>query len=85
MLRASNITLKEALVWLGLVAFSSLYAVASGIPLLVVVIFYVLAGFLRYRAFDDEKRKYPLVNLALVYLLGTLTIFIVQRHTGLSA
>ncbi len=85
MQRANTITPKETFIWLGLIAFSGLYAVVSGIPLLAVVIFFVLAGFLRYRALDDEKRTYPLINLALVYLLGTLTIFIIQRHTGLSA
>ncbi len=85
MQRANVFTLKEGFIWLGLIAFSGLYAVVSGIPLLAVVVFFVLAGFLRYRAFDDEKRTYPFINLALLYLLGALSIFIVQRHTELSA
>ncbi len=85
MQRPNTITLKEALVWLGIVAASGLYAAVGGVPLLSVVIFFVLAGFLRYRAFDDEKRTYPFINLALLYLLGVLTIFIVRQHTEFSA
>ncbi len=85
MQRPNTITLKEAFAWLGIVAGSGLYGAASGVPLLSVLIFFVLAGFLRYRAIDDEKRTYPFINLALLYLLGALTIFIVQRHTEFSA
>jgi len=83
--KTNTITLKEAFVWLGLVVFAGLYAVVSDVPLLAVVLFFVLAGFLRYRAFEDEKRTYPLINLALLYLMGILTVFLIQRHTELSA
>ena len=83
--RANTITLKEALVWVGLVACSGLYAVVGGVPPLAVLLFYVLAGFLRSRAFDDEKRTYPWINLALLYVLGMVTIFVVQRQTQFSA
>jgi len=85
MAKQNSITLKEALVWLGIITAAGLYAWASAVPLLIVLIFFVLAGFLRYRSLDDERRTYPFINLALIYLVGVAAIFLVHRHTEFSA
>ncbi|MGE5279223.1 MAG: HD family phosphohydrolase [Deltaproteobacteria bacterium] len=83
MQKRNTITLKEAFTWLACVIASGAYAVLSGVPLLAVLLMFVLAGFLRYRAFDDEKRAYSFLDLSLLYLLGVLTIYVIQRHPEL--
>ena len=85
MQKHSTITLKEAFVWLALITAAGFYAVLSGVPLPAALLMFVLAGFLRYRALDDEKRTYSFLNLALLYLLGVLMVFLVQRHPDLSS
>ncbi|MFH1692463.1 MAG: HDIG domain-containing metalloprotein [Candidatus Omnitrophota bacterium] len=84
MKKQGDITLKEALVFLGCLAGVSLFAFFVGIPLIAVFLLFICAAYLKILSLKFEEKKYNFLSLSLLFLFGVGMIEMIRQHEQLS-
>jgi putative nucleotidyltransferase with HDIG domain len=84
MKKASGITLKEFSGVVAGVVILSIFAKATGFPLVALFLFFALTGYCLVLSLKDPDRKYPFLSLGFLYLLGVATIILFKEYTAFS-
>jgi len=84
MIKHSDITIREALLFIGGIVFLAFYGIQTGIPLIVILMFLVLTVYLLVLSRKFEDKRYNFLSLGFLFLVGAAMAVFFKEYTALS-
>ncbi len=84
MKKLRGITFKEYIFYFAGAAILLWFAAVSRIPIIAVLLFFLLASYLKVLSLKFEEKKYNFLSLGLLFLIGVALSLILKEHTHVS-